>query len=203
MSKLKIYESFIDNIERKLLRWHCEPDKYEISDNFLTIEADANTDFWQKTNYGFEADNGHFLFCEIDGDFTIETSVDYSFQNQYDQAGLMMRVSSGCWIKTAVEYEPNEPNKLGVVVTNRGYSDWSTQDVEDGLTEFSFRITRKGSDYLIYCRNPKSMVWEQIRMTHIDDTNIVQCGLYACSPKGKGFNAKFKSLDFTKKALSQ
>jgi len=194
MIKQILNKNLTYNIDNKLLKWHCEPDKYEIAGNRLELKTEPDTDFWQKTHYGFTADNGHFLFCETEGDFTIETSVKYYFKNQYDQAGLMIRVSPECWIKTAVEYEPEEPSKLGAVVTNRGYSDWSTQDVGDDLTELSFRITRKGSDYIVEYRETNHDDWVQIRMTHLDDRKAVQCGIYACSPKGEGFKAEFSSL---------
>jgi hypothetical protein len=194
MSKQIINKSIVQNINSKLLNWHCEPKKYEILGGSLIVETGADTDFWQKTHYGFEADNGHFLFCEVEGDFVIETSVKYSFKNQYDQAGLMIRVSPECWIKTAIEYEPAEPNKLGAVVTNGGYSDWSTQDIADDLTELSFRIERKNSDYTIYYRELEKEEWIQLRLTHLEDTPTVKCGIYACSPKKKGFKAKFDSL---------
>lgn len=182
------------NLDNNLLNWHCEPEKHEISGNSLILETEADTDFWQKTHYGFKADNGHFLFYETEGDFIIETSVKYYFKNQYDQAGLMIRVSPECWIKTAVEYEPDEPSKLGAVVTNGGYSDWSTQDIGDDLTEISFKISRKGSDYIIAYKEKNHNEWTQLRITHLDDTKTVQCGIYACSPKGEGFKAEFSSF---------
>jgi regulation of enolase protein 1 (concanavalin A-like superfamily) len=189
-----VVESFARNIEENLLRWHCEPGKFEILEHSLVIETEANTDFWQRTHYGFKADNGHFLFCEVEGDFVMETSVSYSFKNQYDQAGLMIRISPECWIKTAVEYEPDEPNKLGAVVTNNGYSDWSTQNVGNDLLELSFRIAREGSDYIVSYREINSNEWTQLRMTHLEEASKVQCGLYACSPKESGFKAEFNSL---------
>jgi hypothetical protein len=34
-------------------------------------EPDAPTDFWQRTHYGFRADNGHFLHREADGEFVL------------------------------------------------------------------------------------------------------------------------------------
>jgi regulation of enolase protein 1 (concanavalin A-like superfamily) len=48
--------------------------------------------------------------------------------------GLMVQVSPSCWLKTSVEAgAPGEPSQLGVVVTNGGFSDWSTQDFPSSL----------------------------------------------------------------------
>ena len=181
-----------------LFNWHHEPSIWEIKNNQLHIFTDAETDFWQKTHYGFQADNGHFLYTELTGDFILETEVECDFKHQYDQAGLMIRVSEECWIKTSVEFELNAPNKLGVVVTNNGFSDWSTQDVEISLTKFKLQIVRVGSDYKVSFFDVKTKNWIQLRMLHLIDKPIVKVGMYACSPKEKLFSAAFNYLKINK-----
>ncbi len=52
----------------------------------------------------------------------------------------MVRFSKDCWLKTSIEYEPNGMCKLGAVVTNQGYSDWSTQGYKTGPSDKYFRI---------------------------------------------------------------
>jgi uncharacterized protein len=119
--------------------------------------------------------------------------------HQYDQAGLMIRLSAECWLKTSVEYENDAASRLGCVVTNRGYSDWSTQDVSSTFTEFAVRLTRDGADYLVEARGP-GMQWTQLRLAHLDEdsgSNPIQCGVYACSPKQAGFAATFRNFALT------
>ncbi len=188
-----LYNFNKDNLNPDL-SWHHEPSKWQLKNNQLQLFTDAETDFWQKTHYGFQADNGHFLYTEITGDFILETEVECDFKHQYDQAGLMVRVSDQCWLKTSVEFESNEPNKLGVVVTNKGFSDWSTQDVEDSFIHFKLRIIRKGSDYKVEYCNTKSENWIQLRMFHLFDEPKVKVGIYACSPKQNLFSARFNYL---------
>jgi regulation of enolase protein 1 (concanavalin A-like superfamily) len=96
----------------------------------------------QKTHYGFGADNGHLLFKELTGDFVMTTQVRFHPVHPYDQAGLMVRVSPSCWLKTSVEYEPDSPSRLGAVVTNHAYSDWSTQDFPASGGVLGLRIHR-------------------------------------------------------------
>lgn len=191
---MKFLESF-DNTElNSKLKWHCEPSNWKIENKRLTIDVDPETDFWQKTHYGFQVDNGHFLFSDVEGDFILETHAQCNFKHQYDQAGLMVRVSEECWVKASVEFEPEESNKLGAVVTNHGYSDWSTQDVEDSFTKFKLRIIRNGSTYIVQYFDTKLNEWIQIRMFHLFDQQTVSVGIYCCSPKEAGFSAHFNYL---------
>jgi len=186
-----------------VLAWYCQPSGWRIESGRLVIEPDAKTDYWQKTHYGFSVDNGPFLHAQVDGDFVVTTRVHLYPQHQYDQAGLMVRIDAEHWIKTSVEYEIGEPSKLGAVVTNGGYSDWSTQDFPDGVSEVSFRICRTGDDYIVESMLHAGDVagdaqgrWVQIRMAHLHNVNHVpvQCGLYACCPIDAGFRAEYDYL---------
>lgn len=178
------------------LTWHCAPPRWQLGPDGLQIGTMAGTDFWQGTHYGFRVDNGHALLAEIGGDFALETRVRTQPVHQYDQAGLMVRLSPECWLKTSVEHEPGAPSRLGAVITNGGWSDWSTQDLDPALArEMGFRVTRSGADYLV-----EAMVghgaWSQIRLGRLHDNRDgpVQAGLYACSPKGAGLEVRFECL---------
>jgi uncharacterized protein len=179
--------------------WHCPPASWSIdaAEMTLTVAPDAASDFWQRTHYGFRADNGHFLWTSVDHDFEMEVEVRMQPLHQYDQAGLMVRLSAECWLKTSVEYENAALSRLGCVVTNRGYSDWSTQDVPSAFTDFALRLTRDGADYLVEAYGP-GMRWTQLRLAHLEeDSGSVQCGVYACSPKQAGFAATFRNFALT------
>ncbi len=162
----------------------------------IVVRPAAHTDFWQRTHYGFQADTGHFLALLVPANFTCETELIFYPVHQYDQAGLMVRLSPECWLKTSVEYEPNGPSRLGVVVTNNGYSDWSTQNFDPAQRSIAFLIQREGSDYIVFYRVPPSSEWIQIRVAHlIEDTGKpVLVGLYACCPNADGFQITFNYL---------
>jgi hypothetical protein len=50
----------------------------------------------------------------------------------------MIQCSPSCWLKTSVESgAPGQPSQLGVVVTNGGFSDWSTQDFPSSIRTVS------------------------------------------------------------------
>jgi len=183
------------------LSWHCEPARHRIDAerHRLVIETDAATDFWQRTHYGFRVDNGHVLALAARGNFVLSTAVTCFGVHQYDQAGLMLRLSPDCWLKTSVELEPDEPhNRLGAVVTNAGYSDWSTQPLDKSVSTFWFRI-RAEQTAVIVDSSLDGVHYEQIRVAHLSERTLdaeVRCGLYACSPKAAGFRAEFHFLDF-------
>eukprot|EP01113_Clastostelium_recurvatum_P048470 TRINITY_DN8834_c0_g1_i1.p1 TRINITY_DN8834_c0_g1~~TRINITY_DN8834_c0_g1_i1.p1 ORF type:complete len:289 (+),score=65.21 TRINITY_DN8834_c0_g1_i1:83-868(+) len=158
MSSIVLQEEFHGSTVDARLKWMNEPTNHKISHNdgedktqhSLTVYTNANTDFWQKTHYGFRVDNGHLLYAEVEGDFIATTRMRWEPRNQYDQAGLMVRIDETSWLKTSVEYEiPPETCKLGAVCTNMGYSDWSTQKFDSDHRQLVLRIRREGTDYFV------------------------------------------------------
>ena len=198
MGNLLIDESFDKPTLDAQLEWFNPPPAWRIERAHLVVQPGAKTDYWQKTHYGFVADSGHFLFARVGGDFVMTTQVRFYPANQYDQAGLMVRISPQCWLKTSVESEPDEADKLGAVVTNGGYSDWSVQDFHDD--QLTLRVRREGSDYMVEylsAGTPADPHWTLMRVAHLydDDGEMpVRCGLYACSPLGEGYSAEFAYL---------
>jgi len=201
MTKLPLYDAFRASTLDARLAWRCEPARWSLDTaaGHLRLEPDAETDFWQRTHYGFQVDNGHFLFADVEGDFVLTTHASFQPVHQYDQAGLMVRLSADCWLKTSIEYEPGPTNRLGVVVTNAGYSDWSTQEVSSAVHDIWLRVARTGADYLVQT-SPDGSQWTQLRLAHLledDGARAVSAGLYACSPKAAGYQADFAFLEIT------
>lgn len=193
-----LHERFDSAVIDPRLRWHCEPARWSVvaAGRCLTVEPDGNTDFWQRTYYGIEADNGHLLYADVAGDFVMSTQVRLRPVRQYDQAGLMVRVSPSCWLKASVEFEPDGPSRLGAVVTNHAYSDWSTQDFHAIGGVIGFRIERRAGACLVEAAMDGGP-WTQIRLAHLHEHRgdaTMSAGLYACSPKGAGMVAEFDYL---------
>jgi regulation of enolase protein 1 (concanavalin A-like superfamily) len=175
--------------------WYNEPPAWGFDHEGLFIQPAAATDFWQRTHYGFSADNGHFFFTRLVGDFMVSATVRSKPRHQYDQAGLMVRRDAECWIKTSAEFEPESDDRLGVVVTHHGYSDWSTQDLTAEVNNISFRVARTGSEFIISARFAEAD-WTQLRMVRLacHPTEPLAIGPYACSPKGAGFRSVFTEI---------
>ena len=103
--------------------WVNPPLNAEISSEGFTVTAKANSDFWQKTSYGFIHTEGHALLNDFPQDSAIEISWVLNYNEQFDQAGLMVYHDDENWIKAGVEFADGAP-QLGAVVT-REKSDWS------------------------------------------------------------------------------
>ena len=116
-------------------------------------------------------------------------------RSRYDQAGLMIRYSENAWVKTSLEYIPDGLCKLGAVVTNNGYSDWSTQYVDYKDVNLYYRISKiMNNCYVDFSLDGED--WKQIRIAHLDipEEAPIALGLYACSPQGKGQSVRFDFL---------
>ena len=192
-----LFEDFDADTFDSRLRWLNPPPKWSIGDSALIVETGGKTDFWQRTHYGFRADSGHFLFTDTASDFDCTTEVRFRGVHQYDQAGLMVRVSPDCWLKTSVEYEPEGPARLGAVVTNHGYSDWSTQNIDRDTSRMWFRIVCAGPEFTVLIKVSGDGSWTQIRMGRLlecrpDDS--VSVGIYACSPTAAAYTPAFEHL---------
>lgn len=48
---------------------------------------------------------------------------------RFDQCGVVMYLDSDNWFKVLIEYEDEQIQGVGSVVTNHGYSDWATTDI--------------------------------------------------------------------------
>ena len=77
--------SFEEGTLLPALKWHCEPARWSVraDDRCLRIEPDAGTDFWRTTHYGFDADNGAFLFGDVAEDFVRAGDGDGAWRVQY------------------------------------------------------------------------------------------------------------------------
>jgi regulation of enolase protein 1 (concanavalin A-like superfamily)/uridine kinase len=185
-----------DSLNR--FKWLNEPGKWQISNGVIEIEPDSPTDFWQRTHYGFRNDNAHMMYIETEKDFEMSCHVRFNPVHQFDQCGLVVRIDEDNWLKTSIEYELGNPPKLGAVVTNLGYSDWSTEELDFNAVEIDFRIIREGYDYKIEYRFEER--WHQMRICHLHNKEKnVKCGLYCCSPIAKGYSVTFEEISIIEK----
>lgn len=198
MEKQWILEEKFENEQlNSLLEWRCEPKKWivDTTSSQLVLNTDQDTDYWQKTHYGFEADNGHFLYMNTDKNFRMTTKVKTFPKSKYDHAGLMIRFSKNVWVKTSLEFITDTLSKMGTVVTNRGYSDWSTQYMESKEIDQYFRVSRIAQNcYVDFSLDGEE--WMQIRIAHLDIpcASTISAGLFACSPQGKDLTVRFDFL---------
>lgn len=181
-------------INDELNKYHwLNPPKHSVMEkNQLIIETEPGTDLWQRTYCGFQISNAPAFLQEVSGDFSFVVKTEFEESSfQYDQCGLLLYIDSENWVKVSVEYENESISRLGSVVTNLGYSDWSTTDIPAVISEMWYRLSRRGQDFYIE-NSPDGKNYFQMRMFHLHKTSEkLQIGVYACSPLESSFNAVF------------
>ncbi|MDD4363620.1 MAG: DUF1349 domain-containing protein [Atribacterota bacterium] len=181
-------------INIKKTKWLNCPTKNKIMDDYIEITTDPETDFWQRTYYGFRRNNGHALLFEEDKNFTFTARVDFKYKNRFDQCGLIVFVNEDNWCKTSLEHENKYFSRLGSVVTVNGYSDWATAD-SPNFQCIWYRINRRDSDFLVEYSLDK-IEFKQMRIFHlpIKQNELINFGFYACSPNQSSFTAIFSDF---------
>ena len=176
------------------LTWLNEPPSAEIEDDALVVVTGKDTDFWQKTSYGFVHDDGHFLGVPLEGDTAIEVTFLTDFEGAFDQAGLMLRASPDLWIKTGVELSDGVLY-AGAVVTV-GMSDWSVSPLPDSARgqALTFRASRSGDAVTVRYRVGDEDGWRFLRLAYFPPEAEVSAGPMCCSPTREGLSVRFEPV---------
>ena len=177
-------------------QWIREPESYKIENGVIEIVTKPHTDLWQRTYYHFQNDNAPVFQMETDEkyfSFVVRTEFTES-HHRFDQCGIVMYLDSENWLKASVEYENDEFQHLGSVVTNHGYSDWATTAIGALVKSMWYRFSRREDDYCIEC-SQDGEVFSQMRICHMHaGSGNIQFGIYACSPEDSSFKAVFSNL---------
>ena len=181
------------------LKWIREPKSYIIDSDRIEIITEPHTDLWQRTYYHFQNDNAPVLQIETEEkyfSFIVKTDFTGS-HHRFDQCGIVMYLDSDNWLKASVEYETEEFQHLGSVVTNHGYSDWATTAISADIKNMWYRFSRREDDYCIECSEDGEH-FTQMRVCHMwEGAGKIRFGVYACSPGDSSFKAVFKDMEMT------
>jgi regulation of enolase protein 1 (concanavalin A-like superfamily) len=174
--------------------WINEPKNVEFIEQGLLITTKPYTDFWQNASFGISKDDGHFFACNKGGNFSITGKWSFDKAVESAQCGIMIKSDKKNWIKVGMLTTDPNAIKIGVVVANNGYCDWSSVNLNNDVNTVYFKIMRRESNFVIYyaCQDEK---FEQIRViNHPNMTDIVEAGAYACSPKDEGFDCILEEI---------
>lgn len=180
------------------LFWIRQPKESLVTDEKIEIITEPVTDLWQRTYYHFQNDNAPVLQMETEETyFSFVVKTEFESQWRFDQCGIVLYQNSDNWIKASIEYENEEFQRLGSVVTNLGYSDWATQDIPASIKSMWYRLSRREDDYCIEC-STDSQNWKQMRICHLHEgKGKIAFGVYACSPERSAFKATFTHMELT------
>ncbi|MDF9854393.1 regulation of enolase protein 1 (concanavalin A-like superfamily) [Paenibacillus sp. PastF-1] len=172
--------------------WSNEPHSVAEQNGKLIVQAVEGSDYWQKTMYGFQHDNGHALLAAWTEGTAVEVSFDAgSLTELYDQAGIMLWHSPLQWIKAGVEINDGVPH-IGAVVTDQ-YSDWSLSPVPEWAGQIVTIRASRLKDAVILRARTGAHPWRTIRVARFPYTGEVQAGPMLCAPTRPGLRVEFTS----------
>lgn len=179
--------------------WTRPPRHYTVSRDRVEIITEPGTDLWQRTYYHFRNDNAPVLQTRTRDQyfsFIVKASFETA-QHRFDQCGVAVYLDSDNWIKGSIEYENENFQHLGSVVTNGGYSDWATTEIPASTTYMWYRLSRRGQDFRIE-NSLDGTTWQQMRICHLAEAGEeISFGVYACSPEDSSFRAVFTDFKLT------
>lgn len=177
------------------LFWIREPRHTVMDDHKIEMITEPVTDLWQRTYYGFRNDNAPVLQMKTSEPyFSFVVKTEFESKHRFDQCGIVLYLDSDNWLKASIEFENEEFQRLGSVVTNHGYSDWATTDISASIKEMWYRLSRRESDYCMEC-SQDGVNFKQMRICHMwDGAEEISFGIYACSPEESSFRAVFTDM---------
>lgn len=183
-------------IKKEAWLWTRKPQDYAISNDQIDIITAPHTDLWQKTYYHFCNDNAPVLQMKTrDKFFSFVVKTTFESKVRFDQCGIVMYLDGQNWLKASIEYENERFSHLGSVVTNQGYSDWATTEIDASTSAMWYRLSRREDDFCIEC-STDGQIFKQMRICHMEKAKgDITFGIYACSPEDSFFKATFTNME--------
>ena len=180
------------------LDWTRLPASNSISEEKIEIITAPHTDLWQRTYYHFRNDNAPVLQMKTNEKyFSFVVNTEFESKHRYDQCGIVLYLNSDNWLKASIEYENEEFQHLGSVVTNHGFSDWATTEIPGHIRSMWYRLSRREDDFRIEC-SEDGIRFRQMRVCHMfEGADEIAFGIYACSPEDSSFKATFTHMELT------
>lgn len=155
----------------------------------LLVTAKEGSDAWRTTSYGFIHDSEHALLAPFPPGSAVEVEFTADFSEQFDQAGIFVRISAGQWVKAGVEFADGSC-QLGAVVTD-GVSDWSLAPVPAWRgSRVLVRISRTGDALTIRAQAAGGPL-KLVRLVPLDPAADAHAGPFVCAPTRAGLTVPF------------
>ena len=178
----------MENLIKDGWRWFNEPEQWGGN----TITTDPGTDFWRTTHYGYDRDTGHVLGVDRTADFELVVTFAGDYREQYDQAGIAIRLDEKNWIKSGVELVDGQ-HQVSAVVT-REVSDWSVVALPEPADSVTIKAERTGDAVTISYGLNGAPPATMLRLAYFPPELSVLAGVMCASPTGKGFTTRFENI---------
>ncbi|MEU2350986.1 DUF1349 domain-containing protein [Modestobacter sp. NPDC049651] len=156
----------------------------------LLVTAVRGSDAWRHTAYGFVRDDAHALLAPLADPGAVEVTFDAAYDQQFDQAGLVLRAGAETWLKAGVEVSDGAL-QLGAVVT-LGRSDWSVAPVPGWAgRRVTVRASRAGDAVTVRARVDDEP-FRLVRVAPFPAGVALSAGPYCCAPTRDGLTVRFR-----------
>jgi hypothetical protein len=174
------------------MKWFNEPATWSVDGSHVVVRSDAHTDFWRVTGYGYVRDNAHIYGEALESDFDLTVRIRGEYAEQYDQAGVCVRVDERHWIKTGVELF-NQRLRFSTVVTI-DYSSWMFTDLPGDFAILNLSLARRGDAMEIsYSTDDRELAFASV--VYVQPRAGAFAGVMCASPQGDGFTADFSHFE--------
>lgn len=168
--------------------WLNPPPSAEHGDH-LVVGCAPGSDFWRTTSYGFVHDDGHALLRPFGVGSAVEVVFVLDYDEQFDQAGILVRGDATTWVKAGVEFCDGAP-QAGAVVTH-GVSDWSVALVPRWAgAEVTVRVSR-GHDALTVRGRVGDEPFRLMRLCPWPADVEASAGPFCCAPTRADLRVRF------------
>ncbi len=175
------------------MTWFNEPQEWKIvNEDKLTMQVPAQTDYWRISHYGFTVDDAPFYYATYGGEFEAKVKVSGDYIEQYDQAGIMVRIDHENYIKAGIEFVGGKYN-ISTVVTHKT-SDWSVIELDEPVPFIWIKAVRRIDAVEIFY-SFDDVNYTMMRNAWMQDNIPMQVGVMAASPDGEGFKATFENFE--------
>ncbi|MDO8106014.1 DUF1349 domain-containing protein [Isoptericola sp. b441] len=171
--------------------WTTPPQDVRTDGGDLLVTAVEGSDAWRHTSYGFVHDDAHGLLTPLPVGSATEVDVVVDYAEQFDQAGVLLRVDPQTWVKAGVEVSDGAP-QLGAVVTH-GRSDWSVAPVPEWTGRVvTIRVSRAADAVTVRAR-ASGAPWRLVRVAPFPGDVSASGGPYCCAPTRAGLTVRFRA----------
>jgi regulation of enolase protein 1 (concanavalin A-like superfamily) len=176
------------------VEWLNEPSKWSVDGNEVFVDANAQTDFWSITDYGYVRDNGHVYGETVSTDFKLTVRVEADYVSQYDQAGAVVRVDESRWVKTGVELFEGKL-RFSTVFTS-GHSNWMIADLPEGFKYLNLSLERQADAvHISYSTDENPLQFASVG--YVEPGAPALAGVMCACPQGEGFSVHFSDYDLS------
>lgn len=170
-------------------KWTNKPAALEKTSLGLTVTATEKSDAWRTNANGLSRSSENALLGDFRPGQAVEVAFIADMIEQYDQAGVFLRVNEEHWAKAGMELSDGLL-QLGAVVT-RGESDWSACCVPDwNGRPIRVRASWNAGTVVVSAKVDKEP-FRLVRIFPLPETLEVKAGPFLASPTRRGLSITF------------